>query len=117
VAQLLVEGAEDDDLVFPSGAGRWLDGSALRRRYRDAQTRAGLRPLRFHDLRHTFGTNGRASAESDREPQEWMGHAAARTTARYTHYRPRKDAANRLAQAFEPEPLDNRVVEETETTS
>jgi integrase len=92
-----------DDLVFPNEVGRWLDASALRRRYKDAQAAAELRPLRFHDLRHTFGTHARASAESDRELQEWMGHADARTTARYTHYRPRKDAARRLSQAFEPE--------------
>jgi integrase len=92
-----------DDLVFPNEGGRWLDASALRRRYKDAQDAAELRPLRFHDLRHTFGTHARASAESDRELQEWMGHADARTTARYTHYRPRKDAARRLSQAFEPE--------------
>jgi len=96
-----------DDLVFPNEVGRWLDGSALRRRFKDAQTRAELRPLRFHDLRHTFGTHGRASAESDRELQEWMGHADARTTARYAHYRPRKDAAHRLAQAFEPETVED----------
>jgi integrase len=98
----------DDDLVFPNYAGRWLDGSSLRRRYREAQAAAELRPLRFHDLRHTFGTHGRASAESDRELQEWMGHADARTTARYTHYRPRKDAARRLSKAFQPETSDDR---------
>jgi len=105
----------DDDLVFVNEVGRWLDGSALRRRYKDAQTAAGLRLLRFHDLRHTFGTNGRASAESDRELQEWLGHADARTTARYTHFRPRKDAANRLAKAFEPEKTGPNV--ETEETA
>jgi integrase len=102
-----------NDLVFPNEVGRWLDGSALRRRFKGTQTIAGLRPLRFHDLRHTFGTHGRASAESDRELQEWMGHADARTTARYTHYRPRKDAARRLAQAFEPEETETEA--ETET--
>jgi len=32
--------------------GRPLDDSALRRRYRRAQAAAGVRPLRFHDLRH-----------------------------------------------------------------
>ena len=42
----------DDDLVFPGEAGDCLDGSALRRRYTAALARAGLRPLRFHDLRH-----------------------------------------------------------------
>ena len=104
-----------DDLVFPNDVGRWLDGSALRRRYKDAQAAAGLRPLRFHDLRHTFGTHGRASAESDRELQEWMGHADARTTARYTHYRPRKDAARRLSRAFEAEKAETEAVEKAQS--
>ena len=103
-----------DDLVFPNDVGRWLDGSALRRRYKDAQAAVGLRPLRFHDLRHTFGTHGRASAESDRELQEWMGHADARTTARYTHYRPRKDAARRLSRAFEAEKAETEAVEKAQ---
>jgi integrase len=44
------------DLVFCNELGRALDGSALRRRYRRAQQAAGARPLRFHDLRHTFGS-------------------------------------------------------------
>jgi hypothetical protein len=35
-----------------------------------------------------------------RELQEWMGHADAKTTARYTHYRSRGDEAARLAGAF-----------------
>jgi integrase len=39
----------DDDLVFVGEAGSYLDGSALRRRYKQALTRAGLRPLRFHE--------------------------------------------------------------------
>ncbi len=46
----------DDDLVFVGESGDHLNGSALRRRYKTALTAAGLRPLRFHDLRHTFGT-------------------------------------------------------------
>ncbi|HEV7804781.1 MAG TPA: tyrosine-type recombinase/integrase [Solirubrobacteraceae bacterium] len=46
----------DDDLVFVGDVGGYLDGSALRRRYAATLQRAGLRPLRFHDLRHRFGT-------------------------------------------------------------
>jgi integrase len=38
---------------LPGELGGYLDGSALRRRYDKARDRAGLRPLRFHDLRHT----------------------------------------------------------------
>jgi integrase len=52
----------EDDLVFPGESGDYLDGSALRRRYKAALVAAGLRPLRFHDLRHTFGTRRHLSS-------------------------------------------------------
>jgi integrase len=39
----------DDDLVFVGEGGGYLDGSALRRRYKAALKRADLRPLRFHE--------------------------------------------------------------------
>ena len=42
----------DDDLVFAGEFGLHVDGSALRRRFIAACARAGLRPIRFHDLRH-----------------------------------------------------------------
>ena len=77
----------DDDLVFAGEVGSYLDGSALRRRYKQALGRAGLRPLRFHDLRHTFGTRMIAKADI-RRVQEWMGHADIQTTMRYLHYTP-----------------------------
>jgi integrase len=63
----------EDDLVFVGEWGGHLDGSALRRRYNDALERAGLRRLRFHDLRHTFGTRMIGKADI-RRVQEWMGH-------------------------------------------
>ena len=89
----------EDDLVFTGVAGTHLDGSALRRRYKAATKSAGLRPLRFHDLRHTFGT--RMIAEADiRRVQEWMGHADVQTTMRYLHYAPREEDALLVAKAF-----------------
>jgi integrase len=54
---------DDDDLVFIGEFAGYLDGSALRRRYDIAVKAAGLRPLRFHDLRHTFGTRMIAKAD------------------------------------------------------
>ena len=55
--------AGDDDLVFVGELDGYVDGSALRRRYMEALAVAGLRPLRFHDLRHTFGTRMIAKAK------------------------------------------------------
>ncbi|HET9719878.1 MAG TPA: tyrosine-type recombinase/integrase [Solirubrobacteraceae bacterium] len=92
----------DDDLVFCGETGRYLDGSALRRRYGAVLARAGLRPLRFHDLRHTFGTRMIAKADI-RRVQEWMGHADIQTTMRYLHYAPRAGDAALVAEAFRRE--------------
>lgn len=92
----------DDDLVFPGETGDYLDGSALRRRYKAALRVAGLRPLRFHDLRHTFGTRMIAKADI-RRVQEWMGHADIQTTMRYLHYAPRAEDAQLVALAFQVE--------------
>jgi integrase len=89
----------EDDLVFPGEAGDYLDGSALRRRYTAALGRAGLRRLRFHDLRHTFGTRMIAHADI-RRVQEWMGHADIQTTMKYLHYVPRPEDAQLVAKAF-----------------
>ena len=105
-----------DNFVFVGIDGRYLDGSALRRRYRAAQKQAKLRPIRFHDLRHTFGSLAVTQAESVRELQDWMGHADARTTARYVHYKPRKSEARRLGKAFrieQPETETSATTQET----
>ncbi len=90
----------DDDLVFCGETGDYLNGSALRRRYAAALARAGLRSLRFHDLRHTFGTRMIAKADI-RRVQEWMGHADIQTTMRYLHYAPRDEDARLVAEAFQ----------------
>lgn len=89
----------EDDLVFPGEGGDYLDGSALRRRYKAVLSAAALRPLRFHDLRHTFGTRMIAKADI-RRVQEWMGHADIQTTMRYLHYAPRAEDAELVAEAF-----------------
>jgi integrase len=91
----------DDDLVFPGTLGGYLDASALYRRYKAALGAASLRSLRFHDLRHTFGTqvigNPRVSIL---QLKEWMGHADIDTTMRYLHFAPRAHDAELVAEAF-----------------
>ncbi|MEZ5101211.1 MAG: site-specific integrase [Thermoleophilia bacterium] len=91
--------AGPDDLVFPSDLGEFQDGSAVRKRFIRARDRAGLRPLRFHDLRHTFGSL-EVRTGTIVEVQAWMGHSSPTVTARYLHHRPRHDEAARLGKAF-----------------
>lgn len=89
----------DGDLVFCGVKGGHLAGHRLRDRYKDALTKAGLRGLRFHDLRHTFGSHAIRTADS-REVMEWMGHQDLATTQRYLQFKPRQDAARRISAAF-----------------
>ncbi len=100
----------DDDLVFTVDGG-YIDESALRRRYKRALTAAGLRSLRFHDLRHTFGSLA-INRASIVQVQAWMGHADIRTTQGYLHFKSRGDEATLLAGAFTSSetPLSSGVI-------
>ena len=89
---------EDDDLIFPGQPGGHQDGAALRLRYKAALGRAGLRRLRFHDLRHTFGTLAVRRAEVP-AVQAWMGHASIQTILLGGHDRGRPQADGRLRRA------------------
>jgi len=89
----------NEDIVFCDRLGRHLGYRTLSDRYKAALAAAGLRRLRFHDLRHTFGTHAIRAADP-REVMEWMGHADIQTTQKYLAYKPRRDAAKRLAAAF-----------------
>jgi integrase len=87
-----------------------IDGSALRRRYKEGLGRAALRPLRFHDLRHTFGTRMIAKADI-RRVQEWIGHADIQTTMRYLHYAPHAEDAALVAEAFRVDSVPDKAAE------
>jgi integrase len=79
----------ETDLVFCHPVmGGVYDPSKLRRRFAAAVKRAGLRPIRFHDLRHTFGTLMATAGAPLRSIQEWLGHSDCRTTSLYADYAP-----------------------------
>ena len=79
----------DLDLVFARPeTGHVLDPSKVRKRFQAAARRAGLRPVRFHDLRHSFATRMAAAGAPLRAIQEWMGHSDQRTTMIYSHFAP-----------------------------
>ncbi len=90
-----------DQLVFCNILGRPLDGSALRRRFKRARDAAGLRPLRFHDLRHTYGSLLAAGGVDLVTIQAAMGHSALSTTSRYLHARPASEQAAVFTQIFQ----------------
>ncbi|HME01470.1 MAG TPA: tyrosine-type recombinase/integrase [Solirubrobacteraceae bacterium] len=90
-----------NQLVFCNVLGRTLDGSALRRRFKRARDAAGLRPLRFHDLRHTYGSLLAAGGVDLVTIQAAMGHSALSTTSRYLHARPASEQAAAFTQIFE----------------
>ena len=71
----------------------------MRKRYKAALREAGLRELRLHDLRHTFGTLAIERA-SILQVKAWMGHSAVQTTMRYLHHKSRRDEAKLLEEAF-----------------
>lgn len=93
----------DEDLVFPHPyTGHPLDASKLRKRFKEALERAGLRPIRFHDLRHTFGTHCASAGVPLRTLQEWLGHRDYKTTLVYADYAPNPHEADLVERAFRP---------------
>ena len=88
-----------NNLVFVSRTDDHVDGSALRRRYIATLEAAGLPRLRFHDLRHTFGSLA-INVASIVQVQAWMGHSDIKTTMSYLHHKSRADDARLLAGTF-----------------
>jgi integrase len=91
----------DVDLVFcHPHTGAPLDRSRLLKRFKAAARRAGIPRVRFHDLRHTFGTRMAAVGVPLRTLQEWMGHKDFKTTLIYADYQPNKQEAEFVRRAF-----------------
>jgi integrase len=90
----------DDDLVFAHpDTGHPDDASKSRKRFKAALAAARLRSIRFHDLRHTFGTQMAAAGAPLRALQEWMGHRDYKTTSIYADYAPDPSQGARWAEA------------------
>ncbi len=91
----------DTGLVFcHPETGHPYDVSKLRKRYKEALRRARVRPVRFHDLRHTFGTGVAGAGVPMRTLQEWMGHRSSQTTEIYADYSPHSQERAWAERAF-----------------
>lgn len=100
---------EPDDFVFVNRLGRRIDGSALRRRVERARCGAGLRKLRFHDLRHTYGSLLVAGGIDLQSVKAAMGHSRITTTERYLHARPATEQAARFTAALDATVNDSEL--------
>lgn len=89
-----------NDLVLCNRYGRRLNAPALTRRYNRARNTSGLRPLRWHDLRHTFGSLLVAAGIDTVTVKAAMGHSRITTTERYLHARPATQSAAAFTAAF-----------------
>jgi integrase len=84
VARAIIETRRGNgsDFVFD------LDGSKLSRMnnkaWWKARDEAGLKNLRVHDLRHTFGMRLRSAGVSLEDRQDLLGHYAGRITTHYS---------------------------------
>jgi integrase len=101
----------DDALVFADPHTEApLKRGALMRRYRRALKAAKLdNTLRFHDLRHTFGTRMSASGVSMRTLQEYMGHRDIQTTQIYADYAPSVHEVAQVNAAFAVEAVEQHA--------
>ncbi|MER5429642.1 tyrosine-type recombinase/integrase [Streptomyces sp. NPDC002588] len=79
---------QDSGLVFTTPTGRPLDPANLTRRFRSFLDRAGLRRIRFHDLRHSTATLLLEQGVDLVVIKELLGHAHIGVTAGvYAHVR------------------------------
>ena len=95
---------QDPDLVFTSETGRPLDGNNLRRRdFARLLEKAGLPPMRLHDLRHSAATILMSQGVPVKVASEMLGHADVTTTLRvYSHVLPgmQQAAADTMDRLF-----------------
>jgi integrase len=81
--EAFLKGKQDisGDFVFPSPDGLILDPDNLYHRYfQPVLTKAGLRKIRLHDLRHTFGSLLIQNGASIVYVKEQMGHSSIQVT-------------------------------------
>ncbi|MGI9571668.1 MAG: site-specific integrase, partial [Desulfobulbia bacterium] len=92
------------DLVFPNQSGNPLDhGYMLRHHFWPALKKAGIKRIRFHDLRHTYASLLIEHGENIKYIQSQLGHSSPTVTLNvYAHLMNpvNQEAALRLENAI-----------------
>jgi integrase len=76
------------NLVFYYREGERIDARNLLRAFYIAEEKAGIRDLRFHDLRHTFATRLVQAGVDLYKVQKLLRHKSPTMTQRYAHHYP-----------------------------
>ena len=102
------------DVIFHRDGGH-MEQNYIRRVFKRILAKAGLREIRFHDMRHTFASLLLTNGESPVYVKEQLGHSNISTTVDiYGHLIPsaNRDAVNRLdtqASATYPQPPETEM--------
>lgn len=100
-----------DALVFPDEVGRRIAGTTFYHgRYLPVLKRAGLPEIRFHDLRHTFGTLLLLLGIDRKIVSDMLGHSSVTITQNlYQHVQPemQREASDALARLLFPDAQPN----------
>lgn len=96
---------QENGLIFTTSIGTPLEASNLRRSFDAAIERAGVKRIRFHDMRHTCATMLLAQGVPVRVVMDILGHSSMKvTTDTYGHVLPDalRGAATAIDDAFSP---------------
>jgi integrase len=102
----------DEDFVFicELKLDRPAREKPIRNAFKLAREKAGLKPIKMYNLRHSFGTSLAANGIDVRTIQGLMRHARLNTTEQYMAYSPRPELASQIARALDPHSLPENVV-------
>lgn len=101
----------DQDFVFVSEL-TWdspVSERPLRDAFKVAVQKAGLKPIKMYNLRHSFGTTLARNGVDIRTVQALMRHDRLSTTEQYMAYSPRPDLADQIARALDPRSASENV--------
>ena len=100
-----VPGWQENDLVFPSEKGTPLDKTNVYHRFQRLLRRAGLPPMRVHDLRHAASTFMAQAGIDVATTQHTLGRSDPSLTLNtYTHVTPsmQRGGVAKMDRLFEP---------------
>lgn len=106
---------EEHDLVFPNIYGRYLNSQSLFVLFASLLKKAGLPPMRFHDLRHSAATLLITMGVPVKVIQELLGHSSITITLNvYSHVLPsmQQEAMEKLDRLFGGKQHDNEDTEQ-----